>query len=125
MSDEQARVERCPTCGSYGHVVTSDEGTSYFAPQQARVDLADALDAAADDTLRRFVGWDYDDWTAFHQDLREAASTLTTYEQALEAADELARVVEESPVGYGLPRSARAYRSARPTSTKEEQNNGD
>lgn len=54
-----------------------------------------------------------------------ALALIDQQEKALEAADELARVVEESPVGYGLPRSARAYRSARPTSTKEEQNNGD
>lgn len=46
--------------------------------------------------------------------------TIDQQEKALEAADELARVVEESPVGYGLPRSARAYRSARTTSTKED-----
>ena len=49
-----------------------------------------------------------------------ALALIDQQEKALEAADELARVVEESPVGYGLPRSARAYRSARPTSTKED-----
>lgn len=57
--------------------------------------------------------------------LTRALALIDQQEKALEAADELARVVEESPVGYGLPRSARAYRSARSTSTKEEQNNGD
>jgi ubiquinone/menaquinone biosynthesis C-methylase UbiE len=49
-----------------------------------------------------------------------ALALIDQQEKALEAADELARVVEESPVGYGLPRSARAYRSARATSTKED-----
>jgi hypothetical protein len=66
-------------------------------------------------------------WTGGYPEgvLTRALALIDQQGEALEAADELARVVEESPVGYGLPRSARAYRSARPTSTKEEQNNGD
>ena len=86
--------------------------------EKARVDLAERLRAEAESKN----WWPETRATAL---LREAASTIDQQEKALEAADELARVVEESPVGYGLPRSARAYRSARPTSTKEEQNNGD
>ena len=58
--------------------------------------------------------------------LLEAADLLDQYEKALEAADELAKVAEDDAFSRAIVATgARAYRSARPTSTKEEQNNGD
>lgn len=40
--DDEARVDECPTCGSPVEVVTSDEGTSHYRPEDSDVTRADA-----------------------------------------------------------------------------------